>query len=368
MKNKLFSAVGLFAAAAMLTVALAGCAGGNQPGSSETSGESSAETTTGDYSYVKLGDYKAIEVEVSKTEITEEALDERVATGIKDAVKLTEVTDRAAATGDTVNVDYTGSVDGVEFEGGAAQATDIEIGRGGYIPGFEEGLIGMKTGEEKDVDVTFPDPYENNPDLAGAKAVFKMKVNSIKTKIIPAEITDEVIKELFDGQYETLSAYRDFKREEMQTEYDDQFENDRRNAIYTKLMEICTVDTADIPQAEIDNYVEMRKEDYMSYLTQQGQSQTNEEIDAFLGEHALQQENLPTMLIFLAIADKENLSVSDEEYQTFLEEEAANMQMSTEEAERLYGELFKLSLLQEKALDIIFDSATTVTLPSVTSE
>ena len=133
--------------------------------------------------YVKLGEYKGVEISVAEPEVTQEALEGAISVMLSEDSKVepVEVTGRSVKAGDSVNIDYEGKLDGVAFEGGTAQGADLIIGSGRFIGGFEAGMIGMEIGETRDLDLSFPDPYTPNPDLAGKPVVFTVKVNSIKT-------------------------------------------------------------------------------------------------------------------------------------------------------------------------------------------
>ena len=134
---------------------------------------------------VELGQYKGLKAVKYVHKVTEEEVDERIQKDVEKATTMADVTDRPVENGDTVNLDYAGTVDGVAFEGGTAQNQTLEIGSGHFIPGFEEQMIGMSIGEEKDLQVKFPDEYHAE-ELKGRDAVFHVKVNGIQAKVVPA--------------------------------------------------------------------------------------------------------------------------------------------------------------------------------------
>lgn len=155
--------------------------------------------------YVKLGDYKNLEVTETKTEITDADVEDYISQQL--TYKAEEITeDRPVQENDTVNIDYTGYLDGEAFDGGSATDSDLLIGSNSFIDGFESGLIGKSKGEEVTLDLTFPDPYSNNPDLAGKPVQFKVKINAIKAA---PELTDEWVKNNTDKQ--TVDEYKDRK-------------------------------------------------------------------------------------------------------------------------------------------------------------
>ena len=154
---------------------------------------------------VKLGDYKGLEVTRQETEVTDEEIEQQLKDRQTALAEMVVKEDGAVENGDTVNLDFEGFVDGEAFEGGKAEGYDLEIGSGSFIPGFEEQVIGMKQGEEKDVEVSFPEEY-HAAELAGKPAVFKVKVHEIKSKEVP-ELDDELAKEI-DEDVESLEELR----------------------------------------------------------------------------------------------------------------------------------------------------------------
>ena len=145
--------------------------------------------------YVILGNYKGVEITLDEPEVTDEYLEGYIDYVLQNSAVSTPVLDRPVEMGDVVNIDYVGKIDDVAFDGGTAQGYDLTIGSGRFIEGFEDGCIGMEVGETRDVEATFPDPYTNNPDLAGKVAVFTVTVNSISVEEIP-ELTDEYVQSL----------------------------------------------------------------------------------------------------------------------------------------------------------------------------
>ena len=150
---------------------------------------------------VELGAYKGIEVEKRAYNVTDDEVDAAIAQLQEGVARMVDV-DRPVENGDTVNLDYSGSVDGVKFDGGTAQGQTLTIGSGQFIPGFEEQMVGMAVGEEKDIEVTFPEEYHAE-NLAGKKAVFAVKVNGIQVKELPT-LDDEFAKDV--SEYDTLEA------------------------------------------------------------------------------------------------------------------------------------------------------------------
>ena len=154
---------------------------------------------------VKLGDYKGLEVTRQETEVTDEEIEAQLQERQQAFAEMVVKEDGTVENGDTVKLDFEGFVDGEAFEGGKAEQYDLEIGSGSFIPGFEEQMVGLKQGEEKDVEVNFPEEY-HAAELAGKPAVFKVKVQEIKAKEVP-ELDDELAKEI-DEEVESLDALR----------------------------------------------------------------------------------------------------------------------------------------------------------------
>ena len=212
---------------------------------------------------VTIEGYKGIEV----TKTVKTASDEDVDADLKRTQdrhsRLIEVTDRACALEDTVNIDYEGSVDGVLFDGGAAQGHDLKLGSGSFIPGFEDQIVGKNIGDEFDVCVTFPEEYHAK-DLAGKAAVFKTKVNAIKTTELPA-LDDEFAKDV--SEFDTLDEYKADLKAKIQARYDKEAENEIEEQLVNALIEKVQ---ADIPEVmfvqETENYVR----DYDNRLRMQG--------------------------------------------------------------------------------------------------
>lgn len=167
---------------------------------------------------VKLGDYKGVSVTRVVRQVTDEEVDARIAQEQKRVARSVEITDRAVQNGDQVNLDYSGTVDGVKFSGGTAQGQSLVIGSGNFIPGFEEQMVGMAIGEERDLTVRFPEKYHSE-ELQGKEAVFHVKVNSITCEELPT-LDDEFASEVSD--FDTFAEYRDDLRKKMQEAADEQ--------------------------------------------------------------------------------------------------------------------------------------------------
>ncbi len=212
--------------------------------------------TTETYPKVTLGEYKGIEVEKAPVEVSDAQVEAEL-NRMAQNVASTEVVEKAAEMGDTANINFEGFVDGVAFEGGKGENHDLKLGSGSFIPGFEEQVVGMSAGEEKDINVTFPENYHAS-ELAGAPVVFKVKVHEVKETVIP-EKDDEFVKDVseFDTMEELRADIEKRMLEEKQKGIDRAFENAAVEKAVANM-------TAEIPESMIDEEVdrEMERMDY----------------------------------------------------------------------------------------------------------
>lgn len=305
----------ILAAAALTAGMLGGCG-------SETADLSQMKTEK----YVELGEYTGLNASAPAPEVTEEDVQAYIDYMLKTSAEQVEVTDKAVESGDTVNIDYEGKLDGVAFDGGTAQGFDLVIGSHRFIDGFEDGLIGAELGETKELNLNFPDPYENNPDLAGKAVVFTVTVNSIKTT---PELTDEVAAAL-DEECETAEAYRAKALELLAADAKAEFDN----SIETSLMEQLSANATfkkDPPDEMVEQYMERIKSNlesaaqyynmsFSDLLTlQYGITEEQFEEEARPGAVESAQESI----MLQAIANQEGLNPTEEEIQQAMEEEAA---------------------------------------------
>jgi len=262
---------------------------------------------------VKLGDYKGLEVPVQKAEVTEEELSAELARLQERHAELVVVEEEAAANGDIAVIDFDGYVDDVPFEGGKAERHSLELGSNSFIPGFEEQVVGMATGDFKDVEVTFPDEYHAE-NLAGKKAVFKVKLHEIKRKQLPA-LDDEFAKDV--SEFETLDEYKADLKAQLESRKEEELKGLRENAVVDKAAANAEVE---IPEAMINSEVENMVRDFDTRLRQQGMN-----MDMFLSFSGQTREDLQNQmkgdaekrvrnnLVLEVIAKQENIEVSEEE-------------------------------------------------------
>lgn len=270
---------------------------------------------------VKLGDYKGLEVPVQKAEVTEEELSAELARLQERHAELVVVEEEAAANGDIAVIDFDGYVDDVPFEGGKAERHSLELGSNSFITGFEEQVVGMATGDFKDVEVTFPDEYHAE-NLAGKKAVFKVKLHEIKRKQLPA-LDDEFAKDV--SEFETLDEYKADLKAQLESRKEEELKGLRENAVVDKAAANAEVE---IPEAMINSEVENMVRDFDTRLRQQGMN-----MDMFLSFSGQTREDLQNQMkgdaekrvrnniVLEVIAKQENIEVSEEE----VNEELATM-------------------------------------------
>lgn len=261
---------------------------------------------------VELGAYKGIEVEKRAYNVTDDEVDAAMAQLQEGVARMVDV-DRPVENGDTVNLDYSGSVDGVKFDGGTAQGQTLTIGSGQFIPGFEEQMVGMAVGEEKDIEVTFPEEYHAE-NLAGKKAVFAVKVNGIQVKELPT-LDDEFAKDV--SEYDTLEALRDAKRQELLEQAEKNAKIQKENDVVRKAVENATVEVPDaMVERQIDSFLQdmgyrlqmqgISLEDYLKY--------TNTEISALRDQYRADAAlRVKSQLVLEAISKAEAIEATPEE-------------------------------------------------------
>ena len=309
---------------------------------------------------VKLGQYKELPIKkkagrVLKADIEQEV--ERVQDRFADWIVREEKEE--AQNGDRVNIDFVGKKDGVAFEGGSGENYPLELGSNTFIPGFEDQLVGVKVGEEKDVNVTFPEDYQAK-DLAGQDAVFSVKVNEISYKERP-EANDELIKKLKREGVETLEQFKEATKEDLKKQKANQAEEEFNNEI---LDSITSSSEVDIPQVMIDNEVNRMYNDFarrmegsgftiQQYFEAVGQSEAD--LKATFVEEAT--NKVKASLVLDAIVKEENIEVTDEDINKEYEEMSGLYNMEVDQIKRLLpAENLKYDIAQQKALQLIKDS------------
>ncbi len=309
------------------------------------------------YPEVKLGDYKGLEAEMLSAEVSDEDVDNELKSLQDRNSRLVTVEDRAAEMGDSVELDFEGFVDGVAFDGGKGENYPLELGTGAFIPGFEEQVAGHKSEEEFDVNVTFPDEYQE--DLAGKEAVFKCKIHEIKHKELP-ELDDDFAKDV--SEFDTLDELKEDIRKQIAEKKETEAKNDFEN----KLLELVIENIeAEIPDCMFDQKVDDMVQDYAYRLQMQGLDlntylqylgQDMDQFKAQFEEGAKKQVKVG--LALEAIVEAENIEATEDEINAEVDKLAEQYSM---EADQIKAAVPADQLAQDiktrKAVDLIVESA-----------
>lgn len=309
---------------------------------------------------IELGDYKGLEIEKQNVELTEEELQESIDHQLGHLAEMVVKEDGAVEDGNTVNIDFDGYVDGEQFEGGQAEGYDLEIGSGSFIPGFEEQLVGVKIGEEKDVTVTFPEEYHAE-ELAGKEATFKAKVNEIKYKDVP-ELTDEIVNEL-DAEANTVDEYKENLRKKLTEQKETDAENNQKEEAISKASNNASVE---IPDAMINTELDRMVQEFGQRMQQQGLNletyyQISGQDESQLREQMKDdaEERVKTNLTLTAIADAEEIEVTDADIDKELEKMSGQFDMSVEDIKQTLGntDIVKNDVRIQNVIDLLVKEA-----------
>lgn len=310
---------------------------------------------------VTLGEYKGVEVKREHTLVTEDEVNAEIEKERNKQAAEVSVEDRAVAEGDTVNLDYSGSVDGVKFAGGTAEAQTLKIGSHTFIPGFEEQMVGMNIGEEKDLEVTFPEEYHAK-ELAGKKAVFHVKVNSITETQLPA-LDDDFAKDI--SEFDTLDEYKADVRAKLEAQAAERDNNAFTNAVIEKVMENATVE---IPEAMVERQIDSMVRNFEARLAQQGLKLADfikymgQDEKSFRNQYREQAEkSVRANLVLEAVENAENFEATEEEIDAEIAkfagqvgQDVENMKKNLTEGDREY---FKADVIRDKAVKFLCDNA-----------
>lgn len=310
---------------------------------------------------VKLGDYKAIRVKKPEVEVTEEEIDNEVKR-IQDryADWVIREDEEPAQIGDQVTIDFVGEKDGVPFEGGAGNDYPLVLGSNTFIPGFEDQLVGVKAGEEKDIEVTFPENYQA-PDLAGQAVIFKVKVHDVKYKELP-EINDELIANLKREGVETVEQYKEEAKKELLSHKEQEAEKKFTDEVLAQVVDGAIVD---IPAVMIDNEVDRMYQQFEQRMQSSGFTakqfleathQTEADIKEQMRNEAA--NRVKTTLVLEAVANAEDFKIDeaaiDEQYKLM----ADMYQMPVEQIKAIIvPENIEYDLKQQKAIDYLKETA-----------
>lgn len=303
---------------------------------------------------VTLGEYKGVTVEKAETTVSTKEVNEKLAAELEKNARVVEV-EREIKKDDIATIDFVGSVDGVEFEGGKGEDYPLTIGSGTFIPGFEDQLIGHKAGETVDVKVTFPENY-GAKDLAGKEALFATTIKAVKEKQVPAA-DDEFASEV--SEFDTLDEYKKDLKKTLKEEKEKAATTTNERNVIAKVVENASVEIpAPMLEAQLDNMLY----DYQTRLAQQGipmdqylqiTGQTVEQIKDQMKESA--EKNLKTSLVIEAIMEKENITVAEERVDEEFKKIAEQYKMEYDDLKKTVSEEQKESMKREIAFQETID-------------
>lgn len=313
---------------------------------------------------VTLGQYKGLEVPKSDLTVTDDEVEAELKKEQEKNGRMIDVDDRPAQKGDTVTLDYAGTVDGVAFDGGTATSYPLVLGSGSFIPGFEDQLEGVSVGEEKDVHVTFPEDYHAE-DLKGKEAVFKCTVNKISRRELP-ELDDDFAMDVSD--FDTLAEYKADLRKELEKKKEESARRAKEDAAVQKAVENATME---LPEAMVTTQAEQQAENFARRIQMQGMKmeqylqytgQTMADFCKQMEPQAIQQ--IQTRLVLEAIAKEENIQIGEDKLQEELEKTAKMYGMEADKLKEMMGDKemdqLKEDLAVQEAVTLVADQAVEV--------
>lgn len=306
---------------------------------------------------VKLGEYKGISAPKDTVEVTDEDVESELKPLIARATTQIDV-DRPVENGDTAVIDFEGFKDGVAFEGGKAENYSLKIGSGSFIPGFEEQIVGMSAGEEKDLNVTFPEDY-GAKELAGAPVVFKVKVNAVKADQVP-EVDDEFAKDV--SEFETLDELKADLRAKVEKRKQDNAQNAFEQAVMNKVIANAEME---IPDTMIEYELDKQMQNFESRLA--GSGMTLDQYLSMMGTNREEfrenyrlsaEQSIRHDLVVEAIMKAENVEATEEEITAEVERLAKEYNMAADAIRQALSEdQLSYGVKMDKALKIVYDSA-----------
>ena len=299
---------------------------------------------------VKLGKYKGVKIEKIEHNVTDEDVNKALEDEQKKNARVIYVEDRAVESGDIAVIDFDGSVDGVAFDGGKGEDYELEIGSNTFIPGFEDQLIGAKTGDEVKVEVKFPEEY-HAADLAGKDAVFMVKVKSIKTKELP-ELDDDFASEV--SEFDTLEEYKKNIKEKLEEQAAERVKAETENAVVEAVVKTAEFD---LPDAMVDFEIDRNVNDFAQRLRYQGLdintylSYMGGDMDSFRENFREQAKtSCSTTLVLEAIMKKEGIEADPEEFETNLVDMAKKYNMELDKLKELISDEEKENMKRDMAM------------------
>ena len=312
---------------------------------------------------VELGQYKGIEVEPIHVEVSEDEINAQIDRERENNSRMIDIDDRPVENGDLIRLDYEGTISGEPFDGGKGTDYPLTIGSNSFIPGFEEQLIGSRIGEDRDIVVTFPEDYHAE-ELRGKVAVFACKVNSIQMKELP-DADDEFAQDV--SEFDTLAEYKEDIRKNILERKENEAKRQREAVIVDKIIENAQMD---IPEAMIREQVDRMKESFVRQIQSQFQGITVEQymqltgMDAQKLDEQMRPEALKRIqnsLVLEAVADAENIEISDERLDEEFQKMADSYHMEKDKLVKMMGEEEKKQMKEDlriqAAVDLVRDSA-----------
>lgn len=310
---------------------------------------------------VELGEYKGIEVEKINALVTDEDVEQELQKVLDKNARLITIEDRGVESGDTTIIDFEGFIDGVTFEGGKGSDFNLVIGSGQFIPGFEEQLIGVKAGEDTEVNVSFPEDYSNK-DLAGKSALFKVKVKEIKLKELP-KLDDEFAKDI--SEFDTLEVYKEDLRKKLTDDAKHKAEHQTEDAIVAKVVENAAVE---IPRVMVEKHIDNMAYDFDMRLRYQGLDlQKYLEImgmdtNAFREQFSKRAENeVKTQLVLEKLGKIEAIEAPESEMEEEIKKLAENYKQTEEDFKKHLRpddiEYIKSGLITRKTVELLVNNA-----------
>lgn len=305
---------------------------------------------------VKLGQYKGLGVKKAAVKVEEKEIDAEIEKLVAQNASLV-VAERPAKKGDTVVIDFVGSVDGKEFEGGKAENYSLELGSNSFVPGFEDQLVGAKSGDDVEVNVAFPEQYV--PELAGKKALFKCKVHEVKEKVVP-ELNAELIEELAIPEVKDVAGLREYERKSLLAQKEQSANNEAFNKVMEKIVSSSKVEIAD---EIIKDEVEGMKKNMEQQISQRGMTleqyyqitgQKAEDVEKQMKVEA--EKNLRAILCMEQIAKEEKIEVRDEDVEFEFSKIADQYKMEIAKVKEILGgdlPRFKAEIRQRRIQDFI---------------
>ncbi len=305
---------------------------------------------------VTLGEYKNLGIEKAKVEVNEEEIDKEIEHLIAQNANLV-TSEEPAKIGDTVVIDFVGSVDGKEFDGGKAENYNLELGSHQFVPGFEEQLVGVKSGDEVTVNVKFPEQYV--AELAGKDASFKVTVHEVKAKVVP-ELNEDLIKDLNIPEVKDVASLREYEKKQISAHKESHATNELLDKIMDKIVSDAKIELAD---EIINEEVEGMKKNMEQQMAQRGLTmeqylqitgQKQEDLDAHMRKDA--EKNLRGILAMEKIAQVENIVVNDKDLEDEFTKIAAQYNMPVEKVKEILGkdmQRFAAEIRQRRIVDFL---------------